>query len=222
MEYPKKAWRLYLKGVINEDGVNLSKYDGCIGIELSRDDTQALIKINDKMGYRKKNYPRETIKVPLNYLTLGYISKYHSDYLGESIIRLEENDYIKSMDKVWFLYSVFGYDLTLDTIIKNNGIIDNSTIEEIALIYGKNFYLYKVAHTLRNGYFLSPTDDSINWIPFKYEKKEIISALIALKRYGIEYMETSIEKTMCPISDEENSIALSKERDQKIDRIINI
>lgn len=220
MEYPKKSWCLYLKGVINSKGEDLTKYDGYVGYELYRpDSTQAILKLNNRLGYRetedKKNsvefYKGHEILVPVSKLTLGFQSKYHREYLKYSIKSIEENDYLVE-DYLWVLFSVFEYYNILNTIIKYKGILNNKTIEEIAILSGQEWSLTKS----RTGYILECGKGVWNLlqpIPLQSppKERESLSGLEALKRYGLVTMDNAIE--YCYIS-------FDFERDRKLNMIL--
>lgn len=219
MEYPKKSWCLYLKGVINSKGEDLTKYDGYVGYELSRpDSTQAILKLNNRLGYRetedKKNsvefYKGHEILVPVPKLTLGFQSKYHQEYLRYSIKSIEENDYLVQ-DNLWILSSVFEYYNILNTIIKYKGILNNKTIEEIAILSDQEWSLTKS----RTGYILECGKGVWNEVSVVSppKEKESLSGLEALKRYGLVYMDDAIERSYCYIS-------LEFERDRKLNMIL--
>lgn len=205
MEYPKKSWCLYLKGKLNDIGEDLSKYDGCVGYELSRDETSAQIKINNKLVYRKEDYPKEIIRVPIKELKLGYLSEYQVNYIKKSIKSFQENEYLKEKD-FWYLYTIFGYFNSLEILLKNKGILNNETIEGIANNCNQKYTIFKY----KNGYILTI---GIEPVHITHTLIEEISSLETMKRYGLQKMDYVLEKNWCVIS-------LSDERDRKLNNLL--
>jgi hypothetical protein len=207
MEYPKKAWCLHLKGVINEFGEDLTKYDGCIGIELDRDGYSSKIKITDKLGYRDQDPPiDEIIIVPTDRLSLGYISKQHIEYFENSISEFHENKYLKRKDEWHYLHNVFGYQTSLGFLIKNRGILNNETIEEIAKNSKMEYSLWRAKSSL----ILSVDKSS----PVsKCVLVKTLNSLDTMQLYGLEIMDELMEKCWACIS-------IDKERERRIDDIL--
>ena len=197
MEYPKKAWCLYLKGVKDNSGISLEDYDGCIGFELFRNDKYANIQINDKLGFRKLECPKgDIITVPIENIKFGFISKYHIDYFKFAIKDFITNEYITEVRDFWYLYTIFGYQNSLDTLVENKGILNKETIEEIASKNKSIYYLFKFYFT--SNLSLSNRRDLLDI--YQCQLIDEMPALEAMKRYGLWKLQDSIERSHTTIS----------------------
>lgn len=194
MEYPKRSWCLYLKGIFNYFGDDLTKFDGYVGYELERDDLHAKIKIIGRLGYRESSDNKSNTdfsKGSIEHLKTGFISKYHLDYLEFILKDIETNRYINTRKEFWRVYSIFGYFKTIDVIIKHNGKISNECIEEIAEL---SEYIWTISRS-KLGYLLE-CNYKID-IPIEINK---LNSLECLRSYGLEHMEQAVEKTNSFIS----------------------
>ena len=149
MEYPKHEWCLYLKGVTNSKGVDLTQYDGYIGRETGKETPEyKTLKLFSTLGYQKgKEFLEEEIDVPLANLRLGFQSTYKQDYYNH-IIKEIDTKYLECERDKWLLTSVFSYYLVIDKIIEHNGILNNDTIEDIAKNVTGKYMKVREAHII--------------------------------------------------------------------------
>lgn len=199
---PKKCWMLYLNKV-----ENLKEYDLCIGRELSRSDTHAKLEIYETFGHRNGLPDNKIVDIPLEHLKLGCQTKEHSEYYRYCIKEINTK-YLQSERDIWYINAVFGYDASLKVINERSGILNDETLEEIAR---QNKAIYKVLETKRGAIL------AFDNFHDRFKVLEEISALDALKSYGIKILEEVHEKTCAGI---EKGVTTKRLREEKINSIL--
>jgi len=147
------------------------------------------------MGYSKTHLPDDKrnglnktfhFKDAVNKIL--YVSSGHQDY-AKSIIKKSATTYLKSKKDVWFLWHVAGWTNFVDAVEKSGGALVNSTVE---LMFSKTKTQY---YTFETELF----DVKCKALGTGKPDKNVIeqmTALDALRRYGVYSMEEANEKTM--------------------------